>query len=305
MHVALNIDGLSDALETGLNLSVALRRDAPQTERTGRARAAREVTEEDGYASAGDDTRSYKSNGDASDEYDIPYPEVFNYLGHWVVFDGEDRGYYCDFREVQRVTAGMSDPNIREYKTSQDAQQAYDIAIAAETVAAARAAHNGRRSGAPSNPGRVSSPPSHPSPHRSPQLRKPSTPVRASSARSAQSSSMSPSTHSTPPAPQQAKPASASSPAAPICRSYPDPYIGPGRDQFNRDHGVSRKNKQKCYVVFIGRRPGIYFTWREALAQTNRVHNASHGSYTDLKEAVDEYHARGRLGEVRVETGRL
>lgn len=74
MRVALNIDGLSDALETGLNLSVALRRDAPQTERSGRARATRVETQEDGYASAGDDTRSYKSNDDASDEYGTSLP---------------------------------------------------------------------------------------------------------------------------------------------------------------------------------------------------------------------------------------
>lgn len=27
---------------------------------------------------------------------EMSYPEEFDWMGHWVVFDGEDRGYYCD-----------------------------------------------------------------------------------------------------------------------------------------------------------------------------------------------------------------
>lgn len=40
--------------------------------------------------------------------------------------------------------------------------------------------------------------------------------------------------------------------------SYPEPYIGPISDD---DVGRSAKGKYRCWAVFIGRRPGIYFTW--------------------------------------------
>lgn len=49
----------------------------------------------------------------------------------------------------------------------------------------------------------------------------------------------------------------------------------------------------------------VFSPRRETLAQTNGVSNASQTGYVDFEEAQAEYHARGRLGEVRVEYGRI
>lgn len=50
---------------------------------------------------------------------------------------------------------------------------------------------------------------------------------------------------------------SAPLPAGP---SYPPPYVGP-LPTVPRNIRVSNKNKTYCYVVWVSRRPGIYYTW--------------------------------------------
>lgn len=65
--------------------------------------------------------------------------------------------------------------------------------------------------------------------------------------------------HSHPSAPSPLN--SASTSASPSTGpSYPRPYIGP-LPTVPWNMRVSNKNKTYCYVVWIGRRPGIYFTW--------------------------------------------
>lgn len=45
------------------------------------------------------------------------------------------------------------------------------------------------------------------------------------------------------------------------------------------------KKKQKYYVVFVGRIPGIYVDWAEAKRQTVKFYGARVKSFTDLEEA--------------------
>lgn len=44
-------------------------------------------------------------------------------------------------------------------------------------------------------------------------------------------------------------------------------------------------SKQKYYVVWVGRKPGIYRTWEECKAQTDHFPNAKFKSFSTLEEA--------------------
>ncbi|NWL86065.1 MULTISPECIES: ribonuclease H [unclassified Paenibacillus] len=48
-------------------------------------------------------------------------------------------------------------------------------------------------------------------------------------------------------------------------------------------------SKQKFYVVWAGRRPGIYHTWAECQAQTNQYVDAKYKSYHSYKEAEQAF----------------
>ncbi|XXG46821.1 hypothetical protein AAC387_Pa02g1566 [Persea americana] len=45
-----------------------------------------------------------------------------------------------------------------------------------------------------------------------------------------------------------------------------------------------------CYVVFRGRRPGIYNTWTDCKAQVNQFPDALYKGYTNIEEAMDSLH---------------
>lgn len=48
-------------------------------------------------------------------------------------------------------------------------------------------------------------------------------------------------------------------------------------------------SKQKYYVVWVGRNPGIYRTWDDCKAQTDHFPNAKFKSYSTLEEAEAAY----------------
>lgn len=45
----------------------------------------------------------------------------------------------------------------------------------------------------------------------------------------------------------------------------------------------------KTYVIFIGRKPGIYETWEEAQKQVNKFSGASHRSFLCKEEAIKAF----------------
>ncbi|XP_075516174.1 uncharacterized protein LOC142551010 [Primulina tabacum] len=47
----------------------------------------------------------------------------------------------------------------------------------------------------------------------------------------------------------------------------------------------------KTYVVFVGRKPGVYETWEEAHSQVNKFSGAYHKSYWNRDEASNAFHA--------------
>jgi ribonuclease HI len=49
--------------------------------------------------------------------------------------------------------------------------------------------------------------------------------------------------------------------------------------------------KQKYYVVWVGKKPGIYTNWAECQAQINQFNGAKYKSYESLKEAETAYKA--------------
>ncbi len=44
-------------------------------------------------------------------------------------------------------------------------------------------------------------------------------------------------------------------------------------------------NNYQAYVVFIGRKPGIYFDWNSAKAQVHRFSGCKYKGYTTVKKA--------------------
>ncbi|TFY81981.1 hypothetical protein EWM64_g2027 [Hericium alpestre] len=62
--------------------------------------------------------------------------------------------------------------------------------------------------------------------------------------------------------------------------------FGPGEIPINPR---SKKNKQKAWAVFIGRRLGIYLTWKDAERQVHRAGRCDHLSFGTIEEAEDEY----------------
>jgi ribonuclease HI len=49
--------------------------------------------------------------------------------------------------------------------------------------------------------------------------------------------------------------------------------------------------KQKYYVVWVGKKPGIYTNWAECQAQVNQFNGAKYKSYESLKEAESAFKA--------------
>lgn len=102
-------------------------------------------------------------------------------------------------------------------------------------------------------------------------------------------------------------------------RDYPDPIIGPLPAEDRAMRGVSARNTNEYYVVFIGIAPGIYRTWYvvlycaysfslligiyrdEVKALTDRVPDNLFRAYKTYDEAMRAYHSRGRAGRVRVQ----
>ena len=49
--------------------------------------------------------------------------------------------------------------------------------------------------------------------------------------------------------------------------------------------------KQKYYVVWRGKNPGIYDSWVECLGEINNIKGALFKSFTDLNQAKEAYKA--------------
>lgn len=113
--------------------------------------------------------------------------------------------------------------------------------------------------------------------------------------------------------------------AAGVFVTYPAPYQAP-LPTVPRNFRVSKKNKNFCYAVWVGRRPGIYYTWYilffsslpvestylyispsfrrpETYAQIEGIPSGAQQGYPSLAEALARYHLEGRLGHVRVTSG--
>lgn len=61
--------------------------------------------------------------------------------------------------------------------------------------------------------------------------------------------------------------------------------------------------KQKYYVVWEGKKPGVYNTWAECKAQTDHFTGAKYKSYESRSAAEEAYRAgwKGNWGQARVE----
>lgn len=49
--------------------------------------------------------------------------------------------------------------------------------------------------------------------------------------------------------------------------------------------------KYKCYVVWVGRCPGVYYTWDECYAQVNGFSGARYKGFTSIEDANDAFRA--------------
>ena len=45
--------------------------------------------------------------------------------------------------------------------------------------------------------------------------------------------------------------------------------------------------KFKCYVVWVGRRPGVYYTWSECYAQVNGYPGARYKGFVSVEDATN------------------
>ncbi|EIM85417.1 uncharacterized protein STEHIDRAFT_158053 [Stereum hirsutum FP-91666 SS1] len=64
-------------------------------------------------------------------------------------------------------------------------------------------------------------------------------------------------------------------------RSYPDPFIGELPLSARSDR-MSDRNHHKCWVVFVGIRPGIYYVWEEAEQQILKGYRLQLSKFTNL-----------------------
>lgn len=49
--------------------------------------------------------------------------------------------------------------------------------------------------------------------------------------------------------------------------------------------------KYKCYVVWVGRCPGVYYTWDDCYAQVNGFPGARYKGFVSIDEAKDAFRA--------------
>ena len=47
-----------------------------------------------------------------------------------------------------------------------------------------------------------------------------------------------------------------------------------------------------CYVVFIGREPGVYYNWPDCQEQVHRFHGACYKKYNSYEEGIAAFKSR-------------